>query len=186
MLWNQRWKRTGRKTAKVLSNTSGRSHGSAVRYCKTAHTLAEYARGLRHPRLHFTPIVSHAMFLQKWVSAPAMWCGNVMKCVCIFCTFTLTPTTILDNTCFVFFIRGLHDYPGTLHATAVMGNMLGDGTMLNASWISPEEIQSFLYFSPRVWRANIFILSAWMACSKITRVCVHHSTQVHYQNYILV
>ena len=48
---------------------------------------------------------------------------------------------------------------GTLHATAVMGNMLGDGTMLNASWISPEEIQSFLYFSPRVWRANMFILS---------------------------
>lgn len=84
MLWNQRWKRTGRKTAKVLSNTSGRSHGSAVRYCKTAHTLAEYARGLRHPRLHFTPIVSHAMFLQKWVSAPAMWCGNVMKCVCVY------------------------------------------------------------------------------------------------------
>ena len=92
----------------------------------------------------------------------------IWKCdeVRVVCTFTLTPTAILDYTC-CFFFRGWHDYPGTLHATAVMGNMLGDGTMLNASWISPEEIQSFLYFSPRVWRANMFILSAWMAGSNL-------------------
>lgn len=37
-----------------------------------------------------------------------------------------------------------------IHATGVMGNMLGQGLRLNASWISAEENQAFLYYSPKV------------------------------------
>ena len=45
-----------------------------------------------------------------------------------------------------------------IHATAVMGNMLGEGLKLNASWISTQEQQAFLYYSPKVWEENCFVM----------------------------
>ncbi|CAK9015030.1 unnamed protein product [Durusdinium trenchii] len=45
-----------------------------------------------------------------------------------------------------------------IHATGVMGNMLGQGLRLNASWISAEENQAFLYYSPKVWNDNLFVM----------------------------
>lgn len=44
-----------------------------------------------------------------------------------------------------------------VHATVVMGNMVGHGYALNASWISAEENQAFLYYSPKVWRDHMSI-----------------------------
>eukprot|EP00435_Cladocopium_sp_Y103_P015899 s135_g3.t3 len=43
-------------------------------------------------------------------------------------------------------------------ATAVMGNMLGHGQALKAPWIATEENQAFLYYSPKIWSANVSIL----------------------------
>ena len=43
----------------------------------------------------------------------------------------------------------------SVQATALMGNMLGDGTELNASWIPEEESQEFLYFSEEVWKFEL-------------------------------
>ncbi|CAJ1400762.1 unnamed protein product [Effrenium voratum] len=45
-------------------------------------------------------------------------------------------------------------------ATAVMGNMLGNGHSLAAPWIMEDEYQNFLYFSPKVFKDNCFVLSA--------------------------
>jgi hypothetical protein len=32
-----------------------------------------------------------------------------------------------------------------------MGNMVGHGRELDVSWISAEENQAFLYYSPKIW-----------------------------------
>eukprot|EP00434_Breviolum_minutum_P035922 symbB.v1.2.031811.t1/scaffold3735.1/size51219/1 len=45
----------------------------------------------------------------------------------------------------------------SVQATALMGNLLGDGTELNASWIPEEESQEFLYFSEEVWKSECWI-----------------------------
>jgi len=42
-----------------------------------------------------------------------------------------------------------------VQATALMGNLLGDGTKLEASWIPEDESQEFLYFSEEVWFAEL-------------------------------
>lgn len=41
-------------------------------------------------------------------------------------------------------------------AIALMGNLLGDGTELNASWITEDgKSQKFLYFSEEVWKYEL-------------------------------
>ena len=45
-----------------------------------------------------------------------------------------------------------------VHASALMGNMLGDGKILKASWVAPEELQAFLFYSPRVWRMHLQVI----------------------------
>ena len=45
----------------------------------------------------------------------------------------------------------------------VMGNMLGDGQELLASWISEEELQPFLYYSPRVLESSLLVLAGFLA-----------------------
>ena len=40
----------------------------------------------------------------------------------------------------------------------IMGNMLGDGSPLTSPWISIEEQQPFLYYSPDVWKSNLLVL----------------------------
>ncbi|CAK9068716.1 unnamed protein product [Durusdinium trenchii] len=52
-----------------------------------------------------------------------------------------------------------------VHATALMGNMLGDGRSLSASWISPEERQAFLFYSPAVWRTNLQVMASVLLLS---------------------
>lgn len=43
-----------------------------------------------------------------------------------------------------------------VQAIALMGNLLGDGTELNASWISEDgKSQKFLYFSEEVWESEL-------------------------------
>ena len=39
-----------------------------------------------------------------------------------------------------------------------MGNMLGNGREINASWILTEEKQPFLYYSPKVWNSHAQLL----------------------------
>ncbi|CAK9113896.1 unnamed protein product [Durusdinium trenchii] len=41
---------------------------------------------------------------------------------------------------------------------SIMGNMLGNGREVNASWILPEEKQPFLYYSPKVWNSHTQLL----------------------------
>lgn len=50
----------------------------------------------------------------------------------------------------------------TTQATAVMGNMLGNGQMLKVSWLHTEENFEFLYYSPRIWTQNVQVISAMM------------------------
>eukprot|EP00435_Cladocopium_sp_Y103_P056168 s406_g18.t2 len=44
----------------------------------------------------------------------------------------------------------------------LMGNMLGDGNSLS-SWISKEENQPFLFYSPSLWTSNMLILAGFLA-----------------------
>ena len=53
----------------------------------------------------------------------------------------------------------------------MMGNMLGDGSPLNAPWISKEEHQPFLYYSPNIWKSNVFILTGLSLMMTILLVC---------------
>ena len=49
------------------------------------------------------------------------------------------------------------------YATVVMGNMVGHGQRLNVSWISAEENFAFLYYSPRIWSAQVTVISSILA-----------------------
>ena len=46
-----------------------------------------------------------------------------------------------------------------VHATVVMGNMVGHGRELNASWIPPAENQAFLFYSPKIWSTHVSLSS---------------------------
>eukprot|EP00439_Symbiodinium_sp_Y106_P033080 s1516_g3.t4 len=61
-------------------------------------------------------------------------------------------------------------------ATAVMGNMLGDGQALNATWISAEEQQHFLYYSARVLANNQLLFVAFLC---LLLVAVLRGPQLH-------
>ncbi|CAE7724341.1 FLS2, partial [Symbiodinium microadriaticum] len=61
-------------------------------------------------------------------------------------------------------------------ATAVMGNMLGDGQALNATWISAEEQQHFLYYSARVLANNQLLFAAFLC---LLLVAVLRGPQLH-------
>ena len=45
----------------------------------------------------------------------------------------------------------------------VMWNMLGDGQELLASWISEEELQPFLYYSPKGFESSLLVLAGFLA-----------------------
>eukprot|EP00438_Fugacium_kawagutii_P036845 Skav204455 [mRNA] locus=scaffold1298:375227:378917:+ [translate_table: standard] len=45
----------------------------------------------------------------------------------------------------------------------LMGNKLGDGKILNATWLFHEERQPFLFYSQRVWLSEAFILTSFLA-----------------------
>ncbi|CAE7453798.1 MIK2 [Symbiodinium sp. CCMP2592] len=44
-------------------------------------------------------------------------------------------------------------------ATVVMGNMVGVGDRTSANWISPPELQDFLYVSSKIWWGNVLVLA---------------------------
>ncbi|OLP88199.1 hypothetical protein AK812_SmicGene30504 [Symbiodinium microadriaticum] len=46
---------------------------------------------------------------------------------------------------------------------SIRGNMLGNGQELLASWISEEELQPFLYYSPRVLESSLLVLAGFLA-----------------------
>ncbi|CAE7615129.1 RLP19 [Symbiodinium sp. CCMP2456] len=46
-----------------------------------------------------------------------------------------------------------------VHATVVMGNMVGVGRNITANWVSQTELQDFLYVSSKVWWGNMFVLA---------------------------
>lgn len=54
----------------------------------------------------------------------------------------------------------------SIYATAVMGNMVGNGRKLNVSWISVDENFSFLYYSPRIWRPQDSFFGPLVMCLK--------------------
>ncbi|CAK8989847.1 Probable LRR receptor-like serine/threonine-protein kinase IRK (Inflorescence and root apices receptor-like kinase) [Durusdinium trenchii] len=53
----------------------------------------------------------------------------------------------------------------------VMGNLLGDGSELNSSWILPEEKQSFLYYSKEIWRSQLSILTGFLTLLVFAALC---------------
>lgn len=58
-----------------------------------------------------------------------------------------------------------------IHATVVMGNMVGHGRELDVSWISAEENQAFLYYSPKIWRDQMFVMCALLALGLCAALC---------------
>eukprot|EP00439_Symbiodinium_sp_Y106_P056979 s3915_g8.t1 len=44
-------------------------------------------------------------------------------------------------------------------ATVVMGNMVGVGESIAVNWVSPAELQDFLYVSSKIWRGNVLVLA---------------------------
>ena len=46
-----------------------------------------------------------------------------------------------------------------IRATVVMGNMVGAGDRITANWISPPELQDFLYVSSKIWWGNVLVLA---------------------------
>ncbi|CAK9039827.1 LRR receptor-like serine/threonine-protein kinase ERL2 (Protein ERECTA-like kinase 2) [Durusdinium trenchii] len=53
----------------------------------------------------------------------------------------------------------------------IMGNMLGNGSLLNAPWISREEQQLFLYYSPQVWKSTILVLTGFLLLMTSAALC---------------
>ncbi|CAL1137612.1 unnamed protein product [Cladocopium goreaui] len=58
-----------------------------------------------------------------------------------------------------------------IHATVVMGNMVGHGRELDVSWISAEENQAFLYYSPKIWSDQMFVMCALLALGLCASLC---------------
>ena len=54
---------------------------------------------------------------------------------------------------------------------AIMGNMLGNGSLLNAPWISREEQQPFLYYSPKAWKSTMPILTGCLMLTTSAALC---------------
>ncbi|CAE7378283.1 MIK2 [Symbiodinium necroappetens] len=46
-----------------------------------------------------------------------------------------------------------------VRATVVMGNMVGVGDSITANWVSPAELQDFLYVSSKIWWGNMLVLA---------------------------
>ena len=51
-----------------------------------------------------------------------------------------------------------------IHATVVMGNMVGHGRELDVPWISAEENQAFLYYSPKIWNDQMSLAEPSTFC----------------------
>ncbi|CAE7741147.1 GSO1 [Symbiodinium sp. CCMP2592] len=53
----------------------------------------------------------------------------------------------------------LEMYGRPVQATVVMGNMVGLGGPIAANWVSPAELQDFLYVSSKIWWGNMLVLA---------------------------
>ncbi|CAE7665709.1 MIK2 [Symbiodinium sp. CCMP2592] len=64
-----------------------------------------------------------------------------------------------------------------VRATVVMGNMVGIGDNIAADWVSPTEVQDFLYVSSTIWWGNVLVLAGLPVAFLVVGVIYRQSRQ---------